>query len=85
VDQLGGGVGSQWKDASVAPSSSDKRYTTIRSSDGKIETSVESLYVEYLGERYPTASIRIRGRLEPIVFLVDGQVRASLMPVKFDR
>ncbi len=71
----------QWRDASVACSSHGDSFSIIQTPDGKISSTVESLYVEYLGQRYPTAIIRMRGKLEPIIFVVDGEVRASLMPV----
>jgi 3-deoxy-D-arabino-heptulosonate 7-phosphate (DAHP) synthase class II len=73
----------EWKSALVAGSSQGDRYATIRSTDGSVTTFVQSLYVEYLHERYPTAGIRIRGRLDPVLFLIGGEVRASVMPVKF--
>ena len=73
----------QWRDASVTRSTRGDSYATVRTSDGKISTTVESLYVEYLGQRYPAATIRMRGEFDPIIFMVDGEVRASLMPVKF--
>jgi hypothetical protein len=74
---------SQWRDATVTRSPRGDSYAIIRTPDGKVSTSVESLYVEYLGQRYPTATIRMRGEFEPIIFVVDGEIRASLMPVKF--
>jgi hypothetical protein len=74
---------SQWKDASVTRSSRGDSYATVRTLDGKISTTVESIYVEYLGQRYPAATIRMRGELDPIIFVLDGEVHASLMPVKF--
>lgn len=74
---------SQWRTASVTRSPRGDSYAVIQTPDGKISTTVESLYVEYLGQRYPTATIRMRGEFEPIIFVVDGEARASLMPVKF--
>jgi hypothetical protein len=43
---------------------------------------VELLYVEYLGQRYPRASIWIKGQFDPIAFVVAGELRAAVMPVK---
>ncbi|MFA7006063.1 MAG: hypothetical protein WC429_18610, partial [Verrucomicrobiia bacterium] len=83
VKQLEAGSTSQWRDASVARSARGDSYATIRSSDGKISASVESLYVEYLAHRYPTAIIRVRRESEPVIFVVDGKIRASVMPVRF--
>ena len=72
-----------WKDARVIPSTPSSRYSTVKSADGKISTSVESLYVDYLGERYPTARFRIKSEFEPIIVLVGKETKASVMPVKF--
>ena len=83
VNQLANRNDSDWREASVTRSSRGDRYSTIKSLDGKISTMVESLYIEYLGHRYPTASIRIRGEFEPIIFVVGDQIRGSVMPVKF--
>jgi hypothetical protein len=83
VKQLATARASPWRDATVSPAARDARYTHIQSSDGKIRTSVESLYVEYLTQRYPAAMIQVRGEFEPVLFVVNGKVRASLMPVKF--
>src|SRR6266516_486298 len=74
---------SQWRDASLTRSPRGDSYAIVRTSDGKVSTSVESLYVEYLGQRYPTATVRMRVEFEPIILVVDGEIRASLMPVKF--
>jgi len=72
----------EWRDASASPSPRNPRYASIRSNDGKITTLVDWLYVEYLHQRYPSAVIRIRGEFEPVIFLVDGRIRASVMPLK---
>ena len=73
----------EWRRASAARSERGDRYAVIRSLDQMISTTVESLYVEYLAQRYPTADIRIKGQFEPVIFVVDGEIRACLMPVKF--
>jgi hypothetical protein len=83
VAQLEAGKTSEWKDASVVRSPRGDGYSTVRSLDGKVSTSVETMYVEYLKQRYPTASVRIKGESEPVIFLVAGEIRASVMPVKF--
>lgn len=71
-----------WRNASVVRTSNSDRYSTIRSSDGSVSVTVQSLYLEYLHERYPTASIRVKGQFDPILFLVGGELKASVMPVK---
>jgi len=73
---------SGWKDASVTRSSRGYDYAAVRSLDGKVKAEVESVYVEYLGQRYPHAKIRMRDVYGPILFVVDGQIRASVMPLK---
>ena len=82
VAQLQTGSPAEWKNASVVRSSQDDRCWTIRSVDGTVSTSVQSLYIEYLHERYPASSIRMKGKFDPVLFLVGGKVRASVMPVK---
>jgi hypothetical protein len=73
----------QWRGADVTCSLADANHVIVRTLDDKISTTVEALYIQYLGHRYPAATIRMRGELEPVIFVVDGKIRASLMPVKF--
>jgi hypothetical protein len=73
----------EWREAFISTSSRRDGFTTIASLDGATTASVEPLYVEYLGKRYPTASIRIKGQFEPIIFIVHGRIQAVVMPVKF--
>jgi hypothetical protein len=82
VAKLQAGNSAEWRNASVVRASNSDRYSTIRSTDGSVSTTVQSLYLEYVHERFPTASVRIKGKLDPILFLVGGEVRASVMPVK---
>ncbi|PWU13162.1 MAG: hypothetical protein C5B50_19875 [Verrucomicrobia bacterium] len=56
---------------------------TTSASDGKISASVEALYVEYLALRHSGGSFWIKGRFDPIPFVVDGELRAAVMPVRF--
>lgn len=72
---------SEWKNASVVRSSKPGPYSFIRSKDGSVSSSVQSLYVEYLHERYPTARVRIKGKFDPVLFLVGDEIRASVMPM----
>jgi hypothetical protein len=74
-----------WREATVVPNKSEDRTTMIKSADGKISVMVDPLYLEYLAQRYPGANIKIRGRTEPIIFVVGGKIRASLMPIKLER
>jgi len=49
---------------------------------GKVEAPVNCIYTTYLQARYPDATILLKGALEPILYVVDGKLRAALMPVK---
>lgn len=49
---------------------------------GKVEAPVNCIYTTYLQARYPDAVILLKSALEPIRFVVDGTLRAALMPVK---
>jgi len=82
VANLQAGSSVEWRNALIAPYKGE-RYYTIRSADGSVSTSVDPLYVEYLCERYPAANIRIKGKFDPVLFLVGGEIKASVMPVKF--
>jgi hypothetical protein len=83
LKQLDRESGTAWREASVHRSPQGASYSIVRSVDGKISAKVESLYVDYLRQQYPGAIIRVRGEFEPVIFLVAGQIRASVMPVKF--
>jgi hypothetical protein len=66
----------------VLPSSRSAELSTVKSLDGRVTASVESVYVEYLQQRHPTATVRIRSDSEPVIFEVAGGVRALVMPVR---
>jgi hypothetical protein len=82
IDKLDAEKGSEWRDASIVHSPNKAGYSTVTSLDGKVSASVDSLYVEYIRERYPTARVRVKSQFGPVVFLVAGEVRASVMPVR---
>jgi hypothetical protein len=82
VENLDSGNRTAWRIASVHRSPLGPRYSVVKSDDGKISTTVESLYIGYLRQRYPAATIHIRSEFEPIIFLVAQKVRASVMPLK---
>ena len=71
----------QWKDAAASPIVQGQRYLKVQSLDHKVTVSVEALYVEYLQQRCPKAHIRLRSEQGPVVFIMNGQVRAGIMPV----
>jgi len=80
VRQLDAENTGEWKDASVIYSAQGAGYVNVKSLDGKVRASVNSIYVEYLNQRYPTASIRVKGDSEPVIFVVAGRVRGAVMP-----
>ena len=69
-----------WQDAS-GPRSSRQDHAAVESADGKIKVRVASPYFNYLKERYPRAQLRIQSAYSPILFVIDGAVRAAVMPV----
>lgn len=73
----------EYREAEVQPDTHHDRYLKISSMDGNVSTSVEALYVEYLLQRYPGGSFWIKGKFDPIAFVVAGQLRAAVMPIKF--
>jgi len=82
VQQLGSTASDpQWKDAAAAPITQGQRYVKIQSLDHKVSVKVESLYIEYLQQRCPKAQIRVKEERGPAVFIVNGRVRAAIMPV----
>lgn len=82
VEHLETDADTPWRNASVNRSAPDDTLANVGSMDGKVSATVMSLYTDYLEQRYPTASIRIKGEFEPIIFVVDGKIRATLMPVQ---
>ena len=50
--------------------------------DGTIKAPVHCVYTSYLQARYPTGKVRLLAAVEPILFVVDGRLKAVLMPVK---
>ena len=70
-----------WQDAKGPRSSRSQEPAVIESADGKITVRVASPYFNYLHERYPKAQLRVKGALNPVLFVVDGTVRAAVMPI----
>ena len=82
LQQLDSGNAAIWKTATIVDLAKSETRPTIKSSDGTISVKVENVYVDYLKQRYPSAAIRIKGEMAPILFMVDGQLKASVMPMK---
>ena len=51
-------------------------------SDGTTTASVNCIYANYVEARYPKATLQIKGAFEPVLLLVNGQLRGALMPMK---
>jgi hypothetical protein len=68
-----------WQDGSAPRLSRGPEHAVIESADGKIKVRVASAYFNYLNERYPRAKLRVKDNLSPILFVVDGTVRAVVM------
>lgn len=82
IAQLNAGMVAGWSEAVVRASPLGKGCSIIQSMDGGVSVTVASIYIEYLSERYPASSIRIKSETEPTVFLVAGKVQAAIMPLK---
>ena len=70
-----------WQDAKIVKSGRGQEHATIQSADGKVTLQVASHYFDYLHERYPRARVWIKGNLNAVLFVVDGTLRASVMPI----
>jgi hypothetical protein len=70
----------EWKDARIGASRDN--YVVVESTDGKLKLHVAAVYMNYLRERYPRAKVRVQGELSPVLFMIDGAVRATVMPIK---
>ncbi len=82
VTRVDSGKSPEWQDAMAVPSPRGERFAGIKSADGKMTATVEAIYVEYLRQRYPGALLRIKGEFDPVLFVVGGELRASVMPFK---
>ena len=82
IARMAAGLGPDWKDATVSRSPSGDPHRTVKTSDGTISVRASSAYVDYLKERYPNARVRLKGELEPILFLVGDTIRAAVMPIR---
>ena len=72
---------SEWKDARFSRSPKGDGYAQVQSSDGTLTLTVASAYFNYLKDRYPRARIRVRSTLDPIIFVIDDSIRATVMPI----
>lgn len=70
-----------WLGAKIVKSGRGQERAVVESTDGKVTLHVASPYFEYLYGRYPNARIWIKSRLNAVLFVVDGNLRASVMPL----
>jgi hypothetical protein len=82
IARMAADLGVNWKDATVSRSPKGEKFRTVRSADGTLSVTVSSAYIDYLKERYPKARVRIKGDLQPVIFLVGDAIRGAIMPIK---
>ena len=70
-----------WQEAKIIKAGRSQEHAVIQSRDGKVTLHVASPYFDYVHERYPGARIWIKSHLDAVLFLVDGTLRASVMPI----
>jgi hypothetical protein len=70
-----------WQEAKIIRSGRGQERAAIQSRDGKLTLEVASPYFSYLHGRYPGARIWIKDRLNAVLFIVDGTLRGSVMPL----
>jgi hypothetical protein len=70
-----------WQEAKIVKSGRGQEHAVIQSGDGKVTLHVASPYFNYVHERYPRARIWTRSKLDAVLFVVDGTLRASVMPI----
>ena len=70
-----------WQEAKILKSGRGQEHAEIQSRDGKITLRLASPYFDYVHDRYPGARIWIKNHLNAVLFLVDGTLRASVMPI----
>ena len=70
-----------WQEAKIVRSGRGQEPAVIESKDGQHTLDVAAPYFDYLHGRYPKARLWLKDRLSPLVFMVDGNVRAMVMPM----
>ena len=70
-----------WQEAKIIKSARGQEHAVIQSGDGKVTLNVASPYFDYVHERYPSARIWVKDRLNAVLFTLDGTLRASVMPL----
>ena len=70
-----------WQEAKIVKAGRGQEHAMIESRDGKVTLRVASPYFDYVHDRYPAARISIKDRLNAVLFIVDGTLRAAVMPI----
>jgi hypothetical protein len=74
---------SAYQPAFARPDNSVGPYVQIIAShQQRVNTLVKAIYFEYLEQRHPRATLWIKGKEDPVLFVVTGEVRAVIMPMK---
>jgi hypothetical protein len=72
----------EYHPARIREKSSREGYVEFESATPKIQAFVNPVYVAYVQARYPGSTVLLRGNYEPVVFMVEGKVRALILPFK---
>jgi hypothetical protein len=70
-----------WQEAKIIKTGRGQEHAVIQSRDGKITLNVASPYFDYVHGRYPGARLWVKDRLNAVLFIVDGTLRATVMPI----
>ena len=70
-----------WQEAKIVKLGRGQERAVVESGDGKLTLHVASPYFDYVHERYPGARLWIKDPLNAVLFIVDGTLRASVMPI----
>lgn len=81
LSRMSGKAEEGWLDAKTPRPPRGGAHAIVESTIGSVTLHLASPYFNYLHERYPGARLRIKGPLDPILFFVDGTVRAAVMPI----
>ncbi|MEM9478064.1 MAG: hypothetical protein AAGA58_00225 [Verrucomicrobiota bacterium] len=71
---------SEWTDARFATGLNESALVDVQSLTSKASSQIEPLYRDYIRVRFPNATIRIKDSTSPILVVIDGAIRASVMP-----
>jgi len=70
-----------WQNAKILKTGRGQDHAVVQSADGEVTLSVASPYFDYVHARYPGARIWVKDRLSAVLFVVDGSLRAAVMPI----